>query len=243
MVAGIPSAFRAVRVAHGKPPTIRFQTPMRNGGRVGTSSTTLTCPDLAIFKFPVPRTDFTEPMSAYMQDMKDDLARHEDMLCHDKVDALGGEQTFVCHYDSTLEDLAAFIRGLNRGRPDGLALDTVFVNYGMYLVLFGNDPRLQDWTKGHPDYRNMTRQGGVTFFHYGATPQEYGYAMSREQGPVFVHGPTTVSCGEDEVAVERYCAVAAPPDSGVPEVPWGVRFNVVMEWKRGKSAGGGGEGA
>jgi len=148
----------------------------------------------------------------------------------------------VCHYDSTLEDLEAFIRRLNRGRPGGLALDTVLVNYGMYLVLFGNDPRLQGWTKGYPDYCNMTCQGGVTFFHYGATPQEYGYALSREQGPVFIHGPTTVSCSEDEAAVERYCAMAAPPDSGVPEVPWGVRFNVVMEWKRSNSAGGGGKG-
>lgn len=232
--APLPAAFRVVRVGHCEPPAIRFQIPVRNGNGIGVDSTTRPCPGLIPFRVPVQRTDFTEHMSTYRQDMARNLALHEDRLCDEQVGTLKGEQTFVCHYDSTLEDLEVFVRGLNYGRPKGLLLDTVLVNYGMYLVLFGNDPRTQDWAKGYPDYRNMTLQGGINFLHSEAVLAEFGYAMSREQGPVFIHGPTTVSCNESEVEVARHCAVAVPPDTGVPEVPWGVRFNVTMEWKKGK---------
>jgi len=170
-------------------------------------------------------------------DLAHDLALHEDGLCAKAVMRLEGQSRFVCHHDSTLGDLEAFVGSLNRMRPKGLSLDTVLVNYGMYLVLFGNDPRTPDWTRGYPDYRNMTVQGGIAFLHHESVPHGHGYALSREQGPAFVHGPTTVSCGEGEIVVERYCAMAEPPDAGIPEVPWGVRFDVAMEWKKGKGGG------
>lgn len=239
--APLPAAFRVVRAGHGERPAIPFQVPVRSGGGVVARPTVLDCPAPQPFRFPVPRGGFTgrAPMRlAGVKDMLRGLALHEDGLCAGRVGSLEGDATFVCHYDSTLADLEAFVRGLNRGRPKGLLLDTVLVTNGMYLVLFGNDPRTPDWTRGYPDYRNMTVQGGITFLHPKPALYEFGFAMSRNQGPVFVHGPTTVSCGEDEVVVERHCAVAAPPDAGVPEVPWGVKFDVVMEWKRSRGVGG-----
>ena len=241
--APLPAAFRVVRAARDEMPAIPFQVPVRSGGTVGVGSATTKCPDLDTRRIPIPRNDFTGHAS-YLGGVKDDtrqdLALYEDRLCAKQVMSLAGNMTFVCHYDSTLADLEAFVGELNRSRPDGLPLDTVIVDYGMYLVLFGNDPRTPDWSAGYPDYRNMTRQGGITFLHPEASPHESGFAMCRGQGPVFVHGPTTVSCGEDEVVVERHCAVATPPDVGIPEVPWGVRFGVVMEWGKGKGGGAGG---
>lgn len=242
--APLPAAFRVVRAGRGESPAIPFRVPVRDGGAVGAGSTTTECPAMVTRKIPMPREAFIRRASSYLEDVEDDmghdLALHEDELCARQVRSLAGDATFVCHYDSTLGDLEAFVGGLNRRRPEGLLLDTVLVTHGMYLVLFGNDPRTPDWTRGYPDYRNMTCQNGITFFHPEPALYESGFAMSREQGPVFVHGPTTVSCGEDGVEVERHCAVAAPPDSGIPEVPWGVKFDVVMEWNKGRAAGGGG---
>jgi len=243
--APLPAAFRVVRVCHGESPAIPFRVPVRNGAAAG--STTLECPAITPFRIPIARDDFTRRAPEYPgyreEDMRHDLALHEDKLCAGQVRTLEGERTFVCHHDSTLGDLEAFVGALNQGRPEGLLLDTVLVTSGMHLVLFGNDPRTPDWTRGYPDYRNMTRQGGITFLHPEPALYEFGFAMCREQGPVFVHGPTTVSCGESAVIVERHCAVVAPPDTGIPEVPWGVRFGVKMEWESGRDAGDGSAGA
>jgi len=231
--APLPAAFRAVRAGHGKAQAIPFRIPVRDGDSVRAESTKLECPVLTTCRIPVPRDDFTGGAPAHpghgMDDVMHDLALYEDSLCAGQVQTLAGNRTFVYGHGSTLADLEAFVKELNCGRPDGLELDTVIVTYGMYLVLFGNDSRLEDWTRGYPEYRNVARLNGTTFFHPEPALYEFGFAMSREQGPVFVHGPTTVSCGEAEVVVERHCAVAAPPDAGVPEVPWGVRFGVRVE--------------
>jgi len=236
--APLPAAFRVVRASHGESPAIPFRVPVRDGAGVRVESTTLGCPGMSTCRIPMRRDAFTGQASARLEygigNMREDLALHEDNLCAGQVRTLAGKRTFVCRHDHTLGDLEAFVGELNRGRPDGLLLDTVLVTNGMYTVLFGNDPRTPNWTKGCPDYRNMTRQGGMTFLHPGPALYEFGFAMCREQGPAFVHGSTTVSCGESEVAVERHCAVAAPPDTSVPEVPWGVRFGVKMEWEEGR---------
>lgn len=238
--APLPAAFRIARVGHGESPGIQFRVPVRSGGGVVTGSRTVPCPALSTCRIPMPRDAFTERASEYLgdleEDMMHDLALYEDKLCARHFMRLGGDRTFVYTSDSTLRDLEAFVGELNRGRPEGLRLDTVIVTYGMYLVLFGNDPRLSYSKGGYPDYRNMTLQGGITFLHPESAPSEFGFAVSRGQGPVFVHGPTTVSCDDGEAVVERHCAVAAPPESGVPEVPWGVRFGA----REDRDAGGAG---
>jgi len=238
--APLPAAFRVVRAGHGESPPIPFRVPVRDGATVGVESLELGCPGMSTCRIPVPRDAFTGQASARLEhgedDMRHDLALYEDELCAEQVRTLAGERTFVYRDDSTLADLEAFVGEINRERPEGLQLDTVIVTYGMYLVLFGNDPRASNWARGYPDYRNMARLGGMTFFHPEQALYDCGFATCREQGPAFVHGPTTVSCGEHEVVVERHCAVAAPPDTGVPGVPWGVRFSAKKEREGGSGA-------
>ncbi len=247
--APLPAAFRVVRAGHGESPPIPFRVPVRDGATVGVESLELGCPGMSTCRILIPRDAFTGQAPARLEcgegDMRHDLALYEDKLCAEQVRALGGEREFAYRHDSTLADLEAFVGELNRERPDGLQLDTVIVTYGMHLALFGNDKRTADWTRGYPDYRNMARLGGITFLHPEPALYECGFAMCRGQGPAFVHGPTTVSCGEAEVVVERHCAVVAPPDSGIPEVPWGVRFRARKEREGGRGTGqgpGGGHG-
>ncbi len=240
--APLAAGFRVQRTCLDRQEYAEFQVPSRNNG-------TITCDQTRKSITHVPRFAFRDKLSTFLRrgvydfhdNMDNNIWWREDALCVEQLSTLDGQETFDCHWDSTLADLELFIGKLNRSRPPELQLDTVFVNYGLYIVLFGRDPRTLDWSEGYPEYRNMVRLNGITFLHSSSLPHYCSFATSSAQGPVFVHGPSILRCTDSTIDVERYCALIAPPTSSVPSVPWGVRFNVTMEWK--KSKGQSGEGS
>lgn len=102
-------------------------------------------------------------------------------------------------WNSTLGGLAEFVSALNAARPRALRLDTVLVNLGMYMVIFGNDRRTAIWSMWYPfysgglRYSNMSILDGVAFLHPWI-PHDAAYALSSAQGSVFAHGPSRISC-------------------------------------------------
>ncbi len=232
--APLAAGFRMRRTCLDTQECAEFRVPLPNGRTVTCDQASEKISRMPHFELTVKRPDFVRHGDcAFYHDMAESIWWREDAMCIEQLMALDGQETFGCHWDSTLADLELFIARLNRSRPPGLKLDTVFVNYGLYILLFGRDPQTLDWPEEFPEYRNMVRLNGITFLHSSSLPLDFSFATSSAQGPVFVHGPSILRCTDSEIKVERYCHLVAPPP-GMPSVPWGVRFNVTMEWTTSK---------
>ncbi|RNJ74190.1 MAG: hypothetical protein EB832_00370 [Thaumarchaeota archaeon S14] len=235
-VAPLPAAFRVCRVGDGQPASVKFDVPTRgpDGVRVETEWKEIGPMSPRAIEFP--RGALGNGLLPFPKCIERDLgstiAEHEDNMCLELLHGLGAVgETYAYRWNSTLDGLARFVGGLNAPRPSELRLDTVIVNLGMYVALFGNDGRTPSWVAGYPFYggehlyRNMSVLDGIAFLYHPEVPHDCAYALSSVQGPVFAHGPTAIDCTSDGIAVTRHCGVVEPP-RGLPECPWGVRFGV-----------------
>ncbi len=239
--APLAAGFRVQRTRLARQECAESQVPSPANGKAVCDHGRTGMADMPHFALKIKRPDFMRPgANDFYYNMADSIWWREDAMCLEQLMALDGEETFACHWDSTLADLEDFVGRLNRSRPDDMRLDTVFVDYGLYLLLFGRDPRTLDWSEGYPDYRNMVRLNGITFLHSSSMPPDSSFATSSAQGPVFVHGPSILRSTDSEIKVERYCDLAFPPTTGAQGVPWGVKFNSTMEWRKSKKQSEGG---
>lgn len=235
--APLPAAFRVCRVRGSRPPKARFDVPVKRPGEIEVETRWEEIGPLAAKTLKFPRDALENYQLEYPNGIAHELGPaiddHEDEVCLEqlcKLETIGEEYTYA--WDSTLDGLAEFVSRLNAARPRELRLDTVLVNYGMYLTLFGNDRRTPSWAVGYPFYdgsllyKNMSVLGETAFLHHPEIPHDCAYALSSAQGPVFAHGPSAVECTRDEIVVKRHCGVVEPP-RGLPECPWGVGFGVV----------------
>lgn len=233
--APLPAGFRLHRLSGLKRQFVRFRIPARGQGRACTEAKDVEVGRLPAGSLEISRNDFEGTAPSYPMNIGSDLepiiGEHEDEMCLALLRGLGeADGEYVYRWDSTLDGLVEFVSGLNASRPRGLRLDTVFVNYGMYLTLFGNDLRTPSWSRGYPSYggepryTNMTVLSRIAFLHHPEVPHDGAYAVSSGQGPVFVHGPSRIDCTDDTVEVTRHCDVVEPPKHA--EIPWGVKFGV-----------------
>jgi len=237
--APLPAAFRVHRLLNGSRPDVRFAVPT---GELGGARTEAAPVDqVPVGTSRSPRTSFVGTLPSYTEDMGLMIEHYEDAMCLERLERLeaaGG--TYTCRQNSTLGELARFLSGINDARPRALRLDRVVVNYGMYMVLFGNDRRTPSWTAGYPFYdgsllyRNMSILDGIAFLEHPRIPPDTAYALSSAQGPVFVHGPSAVRCTEDVLESSRQCKVVDPPE-GEPGCPWGVKIEVDMGYEIGET--------
>lgn len=236
--APLPAGFRLHRLSGLKRQFVRFRVPATGHGRDGSGARDVEVGQPPAGSLEIPRNDFEGTSPTYPMGIGSDLepmiGEHEDEMCLEKLRRLDcADETYVYRWDSTLDGLAKFVSGLNATRPREVRLDTVFINYGMYLTLFGNDLRTPSWAAGYPfydggaRYNNMSVLGRVAFLHHPGVPHDGAYAISSRQGPVFVHGPSRIDCTDDVIEVTRRCGVVEPPE--YPDVPWGVRFGVEGE--------------
>ncbi len=236
--ATLAAGFRILRMRPGVE-CAEFLVPSGNNGTVTCDKRLTKISRMRHLDRDVKRAEF---MRLGNYDFFDEKTEHiwerEEAMCLEQLKTLDGDETFTYHWDSTLVDLEDFVSTLNRSRPVDVQLDTVFVDYGVYMVLFGRNPETLEWTDERPYYRNMVRRNGITFLYAFTLPADCAFATSSAQGPVFVHGPSVLHCTDSEIRVRRHFDLVAPPPSGAPDVPWGVRFNTVMEWQTSKKQSG-----
>ena len=156
-------------------------------------------------------------------------------MCLERLRGLctAGEE-HACVWGSTLVDLGEFVSGLDAPRPPGPCLDTIFVNTEMHDMLFrgistgngrlGGDP-YHEWER---PCQNMAIVGEITSLHHREIPRGCTFAVASAQGPVFVHGPTAISCTEDRLEAFRHCGIEDPPP-GSRGCPWGCGFRAVWD--------------
>lgn len=232
--APLPAAFRVCRMVESRPPSVKFDVPVRGTDGIEVETEWQKAGQLYEKTIKFPRGAFengTPPLSEDIaRGLESAMEEYEDRMCLELLSRLGAAgETYTYRWNSTLDDLARFVNGLNAPRPGALRLDTVIVNFDMYMTLFGNDRRTPSWTVGYPfydgelRYKNMSVLGGIAFLHHSGVPPGCAYALSSGQGPVFAHGPSTIDCKSDEIAVTRRCGIVEP-SRGLPECPWGVRF-------------------
>jgi len=228
--APLPAAFRVHRLLDGSRPGVPFSVP--TGEPDGARTETVPIGQVPVGTSRSTRASFVGTLPSYTEDMGLMIEHYEDAMCLERLERLepaGG--TYTCRQNSTLGELARFLSRINEARPRALRLDRVVLNYGMFLVLFGNDRRTPSWTAGYPFYdgsllyRNMSVLDGIAFLEHPRVPHDAAYALSSAQGPVFVHGPSAVRCTEDALESSRQCKVVDPPE-GAPGCPWGVRLEV-----------------
>lgn len=160
----------------------------------------------------------------------------EDALCFQALDTL--EEGPAFHYDSqsTLDTLARLVWKMNDERPRIFHFDTVFMNYEMYLHLFGQDERTARGLGGTFGYENLARLWGITFLCPEGMHSREAFVTSSRQGPVFANGPHTTLCDGRGFSVAHHCAMVMPPAHSAPGMPWGTRIR--PEFKPGRRARG-----
>lgn len=178
-----------------------------------------------------PKNYSPTPLKGAGHVMASTIKTREDDMCHERLRSLGSVgKTYKYGRHFVLASLMTFIAGLNATRPWLLRFDTVVINTEMY------DAILEDPYKILPpygcvshgiiwNYRDMFSVSGTSFLHYHGIPFGCAYAMSRNQAPRFVYGPSTIVSASYVQVPTRQSGFVEPPRN-MPECPWGVRFNV-----------------
>jgi len=177
-------------------------------------------PEIPPMKFTVPRRGFDQHgVDTFLEGIVPQVLSYEDAMC-------SRELSKFCFYNEdyavedghTLFDLHRFVKGLNRSYTSFMRLDTVFLNSVSFSQLAGGSNGTPvEGTGDAVDYRGLRVIG-----HEHVSPDEM-LAMSHTHGPVFVNGPTTLVCGEDEFIVGRYCQIASPRGGLSGRTPYGIR--------------------
>lgn len=233
----LPAAFRVCRLDGDRPASVPFAVPSDDPDDAGARTVWKEAGQVPVRRKALPRHLFEECLPSYPDAMGFAIKEYEDAMCLERLEGLGAvDDVYTCRQDSTLGGLVRFVAGLNAARPRALRLDTILVNYDMCLALFWNDRRTASWAPGYPFYdgrllyRNMSALVGIAFLHHPDVPHDGAYALSSAQGPVFVHGPSSIRCTAESIVMRRQCGVVEPPE-GAPGCPWGVRFGVDMGYE------------
>jgi len=245
-LAPLPAAFRLCRSAERRP-AAQFRVRVESPGGIGTGVVTGTAQRSPLVGIAFPRHGYV-PEQYYCafdadRDLGMPIGAYEDQILLAQLDALGEDgEGYELRAGSDLGSLAAAMSRLNDRRPRGLRLDTAIVGTHMGMTLLENQFGAGHWRAGYPFYggrplyQNMAVLGGLSLLHHPGIPVGSAFAVSSGQGPVFVHGPSSIHCTGDGLAVARRYGVIEPPRAA-PECPWGVRLCVEgdrrVEWHYG----------
>lgn len=182
-------------------------------------------PEMRPARFSVPRHGFDQyGAGTFLEGIVLPAMSHEGDLC-------ARELTNFCFHASrysggggqALDGLCRFVDALNRDYAPSARLDTVFVGTETAHALANSKPRgtAVEGTQGAVEH------GGLRVLGNERVPEDAMFAMSHARGPVFVSGPTTVTCAEDEFSIGRYCQLVAPQGGLSGRAPYGLRLDVV----------------
>lgn len=232
--APLPAAFRTSRVMEVGAPRVPFRVPVESPGGIGTRIVGKQVERLPLLGIRI-RQHALEHDHCRL-DVDRDLGRpireHEDQIVLAQLETLawsGG--TYELRPGSSLDGLAGLVWRLNGRRPSRLPLDTVITGTHMGMTLLENQFGGNHWHAGCPFYDgmplylNMAVLDGLALLHHPGIPHGSAFAVSSAQAPVFLHGPTYVSCADGALKVVRRYGIVEPP-RGEPWCPWGVRIGV-----------------
>ncbi|MDD9809601.1 MAG: hypothetical protein OXU25_07265 [Thaumarchaeota archaeon] len=219
------AGFRTLHAGYGRPTRLEFAVP---SGEPGGTSRGHALLDFSRERPPGPhmgRLEANLDACGYLaSEMELTIWPQEDALCFGALDTLGEGPEFCYDSQSTLDTLAKFVWSMNAKRPRALHFDTVFMDHGMYLHLFGQDGRTNQGIRGALAYENLVRLWGITFLCPEGMPFTESFVTSSRQGPIFANGPHTTACDGGGISVEHHCAMIMPPGQGDLEIPWGARI-------------------
>lgn len=219
------AGFRTLHVDYNHPACLEFSVPPDGPDGAPRRHVPL---DLSRERSPslhMGRTEGNLDACGYLEsEMEMTLWQQEDALCFGALDTLGEGPAFCYDSQSTLDTLAGLVREMNGNRPRTFHFDTVFMNYEMYLHLFGQDERMVRGLGGTTAYENLARLWGITFLCPEDMPFREAFVTSSRQGPIFANGPHTTVCDGEGISVTHHCAMVMPPEHGVHGMPWGERI-------------------
>lgn len=235
----LPAGFRACRVHEGSQEPATFLVPAGGGSAAGVEKVQRRVPVPGPVRVAsVPRAEFEgragPRLHGVARYLERKIARFEDEMCLGRLRRLGTAGEYVHTWGSTLGDLGEFVSSLNASRSPGLCLDTVLVNSETHDIL-SKDLRMgHGWRGSRPPHGgdahcpNAAILGGVTFLQHRGIPHGVAFAVASAQAPVFVHGPTVLSCTEDSLEAFRHCGLEDPPTDSTG-CPWGYRIRTVWD--------------
>lgn len=223
--AHLPCGFRTARSTspvHTAVPVFRPEPPPGGdspGQPVGSF------PRMEPTEFSFPRAGFDQDgPGMFVEAVVPQVLSHEDGVCFRELGRFGPYgKGYVRRDGHTLADLCEFVGGLNAGYPPFMRLDTAFVGRGLFSELA--DGPVGAPLQGTADTVDLD---GVRLIGHGMVPDGEVYAMSHTHGPIFVNGPTTLTCTEDEFVVGRYCQAVSPHGGLSGRTPYGIKAGVTF---------------
>ncbi|RNJ73151.1 MAG: hypothetical protein EB824_05140 [Thaumarchaeota archaeon S15] len=184
-------------------------------------------PDMRPARFSVPRHGFDQyGAGAFLEGIVLPAMSHENDIC---VQELSNFCFHAARYSSsggqTPDGLCRFVGALNRDYAQPTRLDTVFVGIEVAYALANAKPpgTAVGGTQG------AVVHGGLRVLGNERIPEDSMCIMSSTHGPVFVSGPTTITCLEDEFSIGRYCQLVTPQGGLSGSMPYGLKLDVVDE--------------
>lgn len=207
--AHLPFGFGTVACDTAQPPPIQFlaEEPVR--GRPTPVEREHAQP-MRPASFAVPRDGFDEfGAGAFVDGIIAPVWAHEDRACVEALSLLQRQAGGIgLEAGSTLTGLCAQVRGaVDPATPPFMRPDTAFIGSGL---LGGLGPDEATAACPRPAPNMIDHVSGLRVLAHDAIPDDAVYAISSARGPVFVSGPTEITCTDDAFVVARYCEVISP---------------------------------
>lgn len=223
--AHLPFGFRCARSASPAHAIALAPWPGSPGATDTATEEIGEIPEIRPAGFSVPRHGFDQyGAETFLEGIVMPIMSHEGDLC---VRELSNFCFHMSRYSGgggqALDGMCRFVEALNSDYPPSTRLDTVFVDTEIAHALAGAKPQgvAVEGTQSAVEY------GGLRVLGNERVPEDAMFAMSHARGPVFVNGPTTITCTEDEFVVGRYCQLVSPQGGLSGKTPYGLRLDVV----------------
>lgn len=220
--AHLPFGFRAERTIDERPPHMSFlgaDEPVRG---VPTLSAHVVTHPMRPGRHVVSRDGFDEfGREVFVDGMASPIWAYEDRACLEELSRLPRHGLELGHGVASLASLWDFVeKGMNPKTSAFMRFDTVFIGNGMFA-------RLDDVAGGPARAApNLVEHLGMRVLSHARIPDGVAYVTSHTHGPVFVNGPTDISCMDDAFVVDRYCEVIGPRPVRQGERPRGFCVGV-----------------
>lgn len=223
--AHLPFGLGAAGCDTAQPPTIPFfaEEPVRG---VPTPVDREHAQPMRPACYAVPRDGFDEfGEGAFVDGIITPVWAHEDRVCMEALSLLQRRPGRLrLGKEPTLTGLCGSVMGaVDPAVPPFMMPNTMFIGSGLLARL------RPDGVTGachRPAPNVIDHVCGMRVLAHGSVPADTVYATSSVRGPVFVSGPTELTCTDDAFVVARYCEVISPRRRRHGQPPHGLCVGV-----------------
>jgi len=184
-------------------------------------------PEMRPARFSVPRHGFDQyGTGTFLEGIVPPVMSHENDVCARELSSFCFHAArYSSRAGQTLDGLCRFVDAINRNYAPPVRLDTVFVGIEVAYALANIKPH----GTAVEETQGAVEHGGLRVLGNERIPEDAMFVMSHARGPVFVSGPTTITCAEDEFSIGRYCQLVSPQGGLSGKTPYGLKLDVVGE--------------